>query len=41
MDEYKSGKFNQKLLSQSDYYSKKYSWIKRAEEWTKFLNKYI
>ena len=40
MDEYKSGNFNQKLLLQSDYYSKKYSWIKRAEEWKNFLDKF-
>ena len=40
MDEYKSGNLNQKLLLQSDYYSKKYSWIKRAEEWKNFLDKF-
>ena len=40
MDEYKSSNFNQKLMLQSDYYSTKYSRIKRAEGWKNFLDKF-
>lgn len=39
MDRYKAGEYDEKLISQSDYYAKKYSWSERAKEWNKFFEK--
>lgn len=39
MDRYKAGEYDEKLISQSDYYVKKYSWSERAKEWNKFFEK--
>ncbi len=39
MDRYKAGEYDEKLISQSDYYIKKYSWSERAKEWNKFFEK--
>jgi len=40
IDNYKKGIYENKLKSQSIFYSKNYSWEERTKEWKKFLSKY-
>ena len=40
IDDYKNGKFKEKLKDQVKYYTINYSWKKRSDEWKFFLNNF-